>query len=68
MPQTRRWHVLSRTGGERMVTCRVVEMLGDSSAVAQVKLSPPIKKKIKESFTADASSFISIFMFTKFAF
>ena len=68
MPQTRRWHALSRTGGERMVTCRVVEMLGDSSTVAQVKLSPPVKKKIKESFIADLSSFILISMFTKFAF
>ena len=68
MPQTRRWHVLSRTGEERMVTCRVVEMLGDSSATAQVKLSPPIKKKMKKCFIAYVTRFIPILMFTKFAF
>ena len=58
MPQIRRLHVPSRTGEERMVTCRAVEMLGDSSIVAQVKLSPPVKKENKnyESSISEAGS------------
>ena len=47
MPQTRRWHVLSRTGEGRMVTYLVEEMLGGFSTVAQVKLSPPVKIKLR---------------------